>query len=55
MKMSRESAKKDPNNISSKASKLITIRWIRTSSQPDWKTMYNIELQTILYEFSSAP
>ncbi len=32
------------NHISSMASKPITIRWIRTGSQPDWKIMYSIEL-----------
>ncbi len=35
------------------ASKPITIRWIRTGSQPDWKVMYSIELQTIFYEYKN--
>ncbi len=35
------------NVISSMAAKPITIRWIRTGSQTDLKSMYNIELQTI--------
>ncbi len=39
------------NKISSMASKPITIRWIRTGSQPDRKVMYSIELQTIFYEY----
>ncbi len=33
------------------ALKLITIRWIRTGSQPDWKSN---ELQTIFYEYSKT-
>ena len=35
------------------ASKPITIRWIRTSSQPDWKILYNIELQIFFYEYQN--
>ena len=27
------------------ASKLINVRWIRTSSQPNWKIMFSIVLQ----------
>ena len=41
------------NNLSSMASKPITIRWIKIGSQPDWKIMYSIELQTIFYEYQN--
>ncbi len=34
-----------------KASKPITIRWIRNGSRQDWKIIYSIELQTIFYEY----
>ncbi len=34
-------------------SKPITIRLISTGSQPDWKSMYSIELQTILYTYQN--
>ncbi len=34
-------------SISSMALKPVDIRWFRTGSQPDWKNMYSIELQTI--------
>ncbi len=34
-------------------SKPFTTRWIRTGSQPDLKTMYNIELQTNFYEYQN--
>ena len=35
------------------ASKPITIRWIGTGSQPDWKILYSIELQTVFYEYQN--
>ena len=35
------------------ASKPITIRWIRPDSQPDWKIMYSIDLQTIFYKYQN--
>ncbi len=41
------------NIISSMASKPINNRWFRTGSQPDWKIMYSIELQTIFYEYQN--
>ncbi len=36
--------------FSSMASEPIFIHWINTGSQPDWKIVYSIELQTIFYE-----
>ena len=38
-------------SLSSMASKPINIRWIRTDSQPYWKIMYSIVLQTIFHEY----
>ncbi len=38
-------------SFNSMASKPIIIRWIRTGSQPDWKFMYSIELQTVFNEY----
>ncbi len=38
--------------FSSMASKPITIRWIRTGSQPYWKIMYSIVLQIVFHETS---
>ncbi len=35
------------------ASKPITIRLIKTGSQPDWKIIYSTELQTIFYEYQN--
>ena len=37
--------------ISSLASTLINIRWIRTDSEPYWKIIYSIVLQTIFHEY----
>ena len=37
------------------ASKLINIRWIRTSSKPYWKIMYRIVSYPVFYEDKNAP
>ena len=35
------------------ATKPINIRWIRTGSQPYWKTMYSLVLQTIFHAYQN--
>ena len=41
---SQETIYKYDKLFSSKALKPITIRWIKTGSEPDWKNMYSIKL-----------
>ena len=37
------------------APKPITIRWIRSGSQIEWKIMYSIELQSVKYFIYKVP
>ncbi len=53
LKFKKRFLQKSNKCFSSMALKPVNIRWFRTGSQPDRKSMYSTELQTIFYKYQN--